>query len=91
MKCEKHCGQCGNRLSELCFFRNKVECRWCGLWFAGKCPVYNRKRVHPLMDKEKAFVNRLRDFDHSEWIKASLEFDSIEMVLDHIDEEGNMF
>jgi hypothetical protein len=43
------------------------------------------------MDKEKAFVNRLRDFDHSEWIKASLEFDSIEMVLDHIDEEGNMF
>ena len=42
------------------------------------------------MGKEKAFVNKLRDFDHRERNKASLEFVSIEILLDNIDEEGNM-
>ena len=47
--------------------------------------------MHALRPEERAYVNRLRDLQQSEWIKASLEFDSIAADIEHIDEEGNIF
>ena len=67
----KECTHCGGILSEKCFMREHADCRYCGLWLVGKCPIYDKKRVSPLTNEENAFVERLRDFELSEWTIAS--------------------
>jgi hypothetical protein len=78
IKSIKFCSYCGMVLCELCFIRETVPCKFCGLWLVGKCPVYSNKRTHPLSNDEEAFISRLKEFDDSEWIvAATTTFDSL--------------
>ena len=70
--------------------KDSRDCRYCGLWLIGKCPIFSNKRKSPLSTEEKAFIERLKDFMVSEWIEAAIAEDSHDEADQFVDEEGNI-